>query len=113
MIPIWVRYRWVLLALIIVSWGIGFLAISREWALPESSRSAVVAVAAIVFVWSNGLFWLLEIFYPHIEGAEGEYYSRISEASHLMTIYGKLFFGFYFCGALAVTFVCARLLYAG
>ena len=110
--PIWVRYRWVLLALAIVSWGVAFLALSGKGSDPEPFGSMAL-IAGIVFVWSNGFFWLIEIVYPHIESGNGQSYSRISGASGLMRGYAGVFITCYFLGAVAISVVCIRRLYAG
>lgn len=110
--PTWVRYRWIFLALALLSWGIAFFVLSGKGNDPELSKS-VALIAGIVFVWTNGFFWLIEVAYPHIDVGNGEYRSRINQASALMKIYAAILSGFYFIGAIAISVVCIRRLYAG
>jgi threonine/homoserine efflux transporter RhtA len=92
-LPILVKYRWIFLALAIISWLIGFLLTSNS----NLPRALVIPVAGVIFAWTNGIFWAIEFLYPHqIGNNETERISRVQEASKFMRTYSYVFFGFYF-----------------
>jgi hypothetical protein len=68
----------------------------------------VAATAGAAFVWLNGVFWWLELRYPHIEQPSGTFVSRLEQSSSYMRSYSGVFFGVYGIGALLVTIAAYR-----
>ena len=92
-LPTWVKYRWVFLAIAIISWLIGFLLASNS----NLPRALVIPLSGVIFAWSNGIFWAIEMLYPHrIGNNETERTSRVHGSSRFMRAYSYVFFGFYF-----------------
>ena len=103
-----VRFRFVLLGAAIASWAVAFAVLALLKGNPAFPVAIVVAAAAVVFVWTNGAFWWLEMRYPHIESSPGKYVSRAEQASGIMRAYSGVFFGIYGIVAVLVTITCLR-----
>ncbi len=87
-LPLYVRYRWVLLLIAVLALGTGSYLASSFF--------------GIAFVWFNGAFWAIELMYPYRTVANKKNrFSRVQLAPKFMKIYAYIFFGLYFliaCG---------------
>lgn len=108
-----VRYRIVLPAAAIFSWLIAFIIHALlKWS-PSLSLVPVIAIGAIIFVWTIGLFCLIETCYPLIQVKPGEFISRAERYSPLKYGYMQSFFAGYAVGALLGTVACLRVAVSG
>jgi hypothetical protein len=76
---------------------------------PSFPVAPVFAASAIVFVWTNGAYFWLELRYPHIKLSTGQYVSRTEQASWFMRTYLGVVFVFYGFGAVLATIACLRI----
>ena len=75
----------------LATWAVGFVLLAYFKGSQTVPVTALVAGAAIAFVWLNGTFWWLETYYPHIEVAPGRYASRASKVRDLCMPMPKYF----------------------
>jgi len=110
--PHWVaRNRFLFLLLAVAAWCSGALALSQSGS--ASFTRAIGCVAAIVFIWSNGVFWALQMAYPYIESKPGVFVSHIEQAPEVSKFFFTVFFiGYVLIGTMG-TFVCLRLVAGG
>lgn len=106
----WVRHRKWLLVLAIAAWVVAFVVLLLFKGSSVFPTSKVVGVSAIVFAWSNGAFWWVELRYPHIEVGPNRYESRADRASDFMYEYLRVFFLFYWLFATGATVAAVRLM---
>lgn len=102
------RFRWVLLALTLCSWAVGFFVLFTLKGDPSFPWKQVSLGAMLIFVWANGAFWWFEMRLPHVEVAPGKYESRSDLGSGFMRVYSKMFFRGYWTVAVMVTIACIR-----
>ena len=100
-----VRYRIALLAVAIAAWA---LPAALSLFKTNYLSPAAFAVGAIAFTWSNVVFWWLELRYPHIKLASGQYASRTERGSRLMRVYSNFHFAFIGVIAITITIACIR-----
>ncbi len=82
---------------------------------PDSSipyRQQLVAVTALIFVWLNGLFWLIRLLEPAQPTAEGRVISRLSASLNNGQVLPLAFLVLYAIASVLATVVCLRLLVA-
>lgn len=99
-LPTWVKHRWVFLAVAMISWLLAAL-LSSNSNLP---RALVNPLLGVIFAWTNGIFWAIEMLYPHrIGNNETERISRVQGSSKFKRVYSYIGFGFYFFIAMWIT----------
>lgn len=105
-----VRFRLALLCIALVAWAIGFAVLALRKGDPTFPVASVVAAAGLIFIWTNGAFWWLELRYPHIEALPGQYVSRLEQSSGFMRAYSGVFFTLYALVAIYATVTCFQLI---
>ena len=102
-----VRERWLFL-LAALACAATVITLSVTGGPPWPSGRLLWAVLVISFVWLNGLYFLMEVGYPHIQIADDIFVSRIEDASTLVRMGAATFAAIYFVGCLAITVVAVR-----
>ncbi|WP_181179541.1 hypothetical protein [Methylibium rhizosphaerae] len=101
-----IRYRWTVLVLALLAFAFAAVILVLYKGVAGFPLAATVAPAAIAFVWLNGAFWWLELRYPHIEVAPGQFSSRHEQASQAGQAFTTTFFVGYGLAALLITLAC-------
>ena len=105
-----VRYRILLLLSAIAALVISALLLQFQ---EHAALRSIAAYSAIVFVWANGAYWLLETTYPHTESKSGVYVSRIERQSEFAKTFAVAFYFLYAIGAIFATVICIRMAAGG
>jgi hypothetical protein len=99
-LPIYVRYRWCI-----------FIIGNLAFALGSYQSSEIFGV---LFIWLSGLFFAIELFYPHRQTpAPSKLVSRMETASQFMRAYTYVGFTMYFLIACCFTYHAIKQLFIG
>jgi hypothetical protein len=103
-----IRYRHALLLLALLALAVAWVAIS-VLAASHPSRAPIGALSGVIFVWANGLYWLVVLRYPYVEGEPGHYYSYDERKQWD----SRVFLALYFMGAVLASIACVKVGLAG
>jgi len=98
-----VKYVHVLLVLALLSWVCGW-AVLNFTATSDPLRNLFL-VFVFIFVWANGLYWLILLRYPRVEVKQGLYasYDEWKGRDSRLVLAG------YFVGAVLASITCVKL----
>lgn len=99
-LPIYVRYRWSIFIIANLAFALDFY---------QSSE-----VFGVLFIWLIGVFFAIELFYPHRQtSAPTKLVSRMETASKFMRAYTYVGFTIYFLIACGFTYNAIKQLFNG
>lgn len=103
------KYRYLFFSAAVVAWAAGFGVLSWDKGNPDVPVAAVAGISALVFVWTNGIYWWLELCYPHLKVADGAYVSRTERRSEAVQLFVYTFFAFYVVAAVFASYLCLEI----